>query len=219
MPTNLNALIRYKTINGCLHGGRHRWSIGALAGACTEALGESRGRYGPVAERTVRDDLRVMKSDILGFNAPIEQERGLYFYTDPHYSILSMKITDPELAVRILGFLMGLRAEIHHPELESILELLHKLTGKPYEIKGPAEEMIVNACLEKADNRLADAERSGTGLMADSYSKLREDRAEDAADNQNAMFSIKTIPPAEYPGGFFSGKSGLSWSDIIGKII
>ena len=93
MPANLNALIRYKTINSCLFGGKRRWSIQELIDACSEALAGDRGRYNPISERTVRDDLRVMKGDILGFNAPIVQEKGLYFYSDSQYSILSIKIT------------------------------------------------------------------------------------------------------------------------------
>ena len=102
MPANLNALIRYKTINSCLSGGRRRWSIDELRERCSEALAENRGRYTTVSERTIRDDIRVMRSDILGFNAPIRQEGGLYFYSDPGYSILSLRITDAGLAEQIL---------------------------------------------------------------------------------------------------------------------
>jgi hypothetical protein len=133
MPVNLNALIRYKTINSCLFGGRIKWSMQELLEACSEALTESRGRRTSISERTVRDDLRVMKSDILGFNAPIEQEKGLYFYSDPKFSILSLRITDAGLAERIMIFLTGLRNEIQHPELEFILEQLSELTGKSHE--------------------------------------------------------------------------------------
>jgi len=45
MPANLNALIRYKTINSCLSGGRRRWSIDELRERCSEALASDRGRY------------------------------------------------------------------------------------------------------------------------------------------------------------------------------
>lgn len=141
MPANLNALIRYKTINSCLYGGKRKWSVGELMEACSEALGESRGRYKTISERTVRDDLRVMKSDILGFNAPISQEKGLYFYSDPRFSILTLKITDDELAERILAILMGLRKEIQHPELESLIALLGDLTRKTPEQPDLHEDM------------------------------------------------------------------------------
>jgi len=129
MPANLNALIRYKTINGCLKGGRRKWSIGELIDACSDALAESRGRYDAVSERTVRDDIRVMRSDILGFNAPIEQQKGLYFYSDPGYSIMSISITDSGLAFQIINLLSELRTTVNHPGLETILEKLRHMTG------------------------------------------------------------------------------------------
>jgi hypothetical protein len=129
MPANLNALIRYKTINSCLYGGRRKWSIDELIDACSDALAESRGRYESVSERTVRDDIRVMRSDILGFNAPIEQNKGLYFYSDPGYSIMSVSITDSGLASQIINLLSELRTTVDHPELEAILEKLRYMTG------------------------------------------------------------------------------------------
>src|SRR5512137_855769 len=98
MPANLNALIRYKTINSALYGGNRRWSIPELTEKCSSALAEYRGRYKIVSERTIRDDIRVMRSDILGYNAPIKQQSGLYYYSDPLYSIINVSITDSGLA-------------------------------------------------------------------------------------------------------------------------
>jgi hypothetical protein len=129
MPANLNALIRYKTINSCLYGGRRKWSIDELIAACSDALAESRGRYESVSERTIRDDIRVMRSDILGFNAPIEQKRGLYFYSDPAYTIMTISISDSGLAMQIINLLQELKTEVKHPELETILEKLRHMTG------------------------------------------------------------------------------------------
>lgn len=133
MPANLNALIRYKTINSCLSGGRRRWSIDELRERCSEALAENRGRYATVSERTIRDDIRVMRSDILGFNAPIKQEGGFYFYSDPEYSILSLRITDEGLAEQILELLKKMRGKVKHPEMEIIIAKLCSLTGREYE--------------------------------------------------------------------------------------
>ena len=133
MPANLNALIRYKTINSCLFGGKRRWSVDELRERCSEALAEDRGRYAGVSERTIRDDIRVMRSDILGFNAPIKQEGGLYFYSDPGYSILSIRITDAGLAEQILVLLQKLRGKVNHPEMEIIMEKLSGLIGRKYE--------------------------------------------------------------------------------------
>ncbi len=131
MPANLNALIRYKTINGCLTGSRRKWSISELMEKCAEALAEYRGRYETVSERTIRDDIRVMRSEMLGYNAPIVQERGLYFYSDPDYSIMSIRLTDAGLVERIIVLLGDIRNEVNHPELELILEKLRQLHPYP----------------------------------------------------------------------------------------
>jgi hypothetical protein len=141
MPANLNALIRYKTINGCLSGGRRRWTIAELMEKCAEALAEYRGRYETVSERTIRDDIRVMRSEMLGYNAPIDQERGLYFYSDPDYSIMSIRLTDSGLVERIILLLGDIRKEVNHPELELILEKLRQLHPYPPSSATPAADI------------------------------------------------------------------------------
>jgi hypothetical protein len=127
MPANLNALIRYKTINSALYGGNRRWSILELIERCSDALAEYRGRYEPVSERTIRDDIRVMRGDILGYNAPIAQQKGLYYYSDKDYSIMTISFTDSGLVDRIIRFLGEIKPEVAHPELEIILEKLNNL--------------------------------------------------------------------------------------------
>jgi hypothetical protein len=130
MPANLNALIRYKTINSCLFGGKRKWSIGELIEKCSDALAEYRGRYESISERTIRDDIRVMRSDILGYNAPIKQHKGLYYYSDSDYSIMAINFTDSDLIERIIRFLGKIKNEVTHPELEIILDKLTKLKNK-----------------------------------------------------------------------------------------
>jgi len=125
MPANLNALIRYKTIHSCLYGGRRRWSIDELIDACTAVLGEACGRYRRVSERTLRDDIRIMRSDILGFNAPIKQKEGLYYYDDPKFSLGTFGFTDSPIIERVLRIIFNLRKEVKHPDLElAIIQLL-----------------------------------------------------------------------------------------------
>ena len=135
MPANLNALIRYKTINSCLYGGKRRYDIHELMDACSDALNESRGRGISISERTVRDDLRVMRSDMLGFNAPIVQKDGLYFYSDPKYTILSVGITDPGIMDAVIKSLIRIRREVKHPELEVVLKKLKALSPESFEIE------------------------------------------------------------------------------------
>jgi hypothetical protein len=141
MPANLNALIRYKTINSCLYGGNRRWSIQELMEKCSAALAEYRGRYETISERTIRDDIRVMRSDILGYNAPISQQKGLYFYSDKNYSIMTISFTDSGLVERIIRFLDEIKTEIAHPELEIILEKLNILKIGNFEEANQIEEI------------------------------------------------------------------------------
>ena len=122
MPANLNALIRYRTIDRCLSNPYRKWSIEDLIEACSAALKENRGIYTRISERTIRDDIRVMRSDILGFNAPIAQKEGRYFYEDRSYSIFNVSIIDSELLERVLRFMLEIQSEIEHPEMETIIK-------------------------------------------------------------------------------------------------
>ena len=79
MPTNLNALIRYKKINQCLGNHYLKATIESLQEACSNQLAKHRGIYKLISNRTIRDDIRVMLSDALGFNALIEEKDGVYF--------------------------------------------------------------------------------------------------------------------------------------------
>lgn len=189
MPANLNALVRYKTINSCLHGGRRKWSIEELIDACSDALAESRGRYEPVSERTIRDDIRVMRSDILGFNAPIEQMKGLYFYSDPGYSIMSISITDSGLATKIINLLLVVRTTVKHPELESILEKLMEMTGGCEVNEEPKKRVI------------GDSKDYSHDLPAPS--SICE--VESGSTNPKLKFGIQ--------------KSGLTWADVLKVIL
>jgi hypothetical protein len=125
-----------------MFGGVRKYDINELIEACSGALSESRARYARISERTIRDDIRVMRSDILGFNAPIMQSGGLYFYSDPKYTILSVGINDPGILQMVIQSLMKLRTEVKHPELEKILEKLQVLSPENFEQEYMLESRI-----------------------------------------------------------------------------
>ena len=129
MPTNLNALIRYKQIDTCLKNPHIECTIGKLQEFCTSALGEFRGVYKKVSERTIRDDIRVMRSEMLGFNAPIEFQDGKYFYSNQSYSIFSVPISDIALLKSVFNLLVKERDHINDDELHSLLERIAAITG------------------------------------------------------------------------------------------
>ena len=124
MPQNLNALIRYKTIDRCLRNRFKPCTIEVLIETCSEALGEARGVYRKVSERTIRDDLRVMRSDSLGFEAPINVKDGVYFYDDPEYSIFNVPIREKAVLEKVLKVLIDNRKQIGYDvAIDAIMEI------------------------------------------------------------------------------------------------
>ncbi len=129
MPTNLNALIRYKTIDRCLRNPHRKHDIKSLKEACSEALAEYRGVYKGVGERTIREDIRVMRSEILGFNAPIVFNKGYYTYSDPDYSIFNATIREKKLLTKVFELLLEEWQKIDHPDFFEVLKKLSRITG------------------------------------------------------------------------------------------
>ena len=94
MPANKNALIRYRTIDRCLRNRYRRWTLDDLVDACCDALYDMEGITKGVCARTVQMDIQIMRSDKLGYNAPIVVYDKIYYtYTDPDYSITEMPLT------------------------------------------------------------------------------------------------------------------------------
>ena len=100
MALTKNALIRYKTIDKCLQNRYRNWTLQDLMEACSDALYEFEGRDVNVSKRTVQLDLQVMRSDKLGYNAPIEvYERKYYRYSAPNYTITDIPLTENDMHV------------------------------------------------------------------------------------------------------------------------
>ena len=100
MPANKNALIRYKTIDRCLSNRYRRWTLEDLVDACCMALNEMEGLSKGVSVRTVQGDIQMMRSDKLGYNAPIEvYDLKYYRYSDPDYTITGMPLSSNDVDV------------------------------------------------------------------------------------------------------------------------
>jgi predicted DNA-binding transcriptional regulator YafY len=100
MPANKNALIRYKTIDACLRNRFRSYTLNDLVEACSEALYDAEGIRKGVSMRTVQGDLQIMRSDKLGYNAPIEvYDHKYYRYGDPDYSIMNMPFSQNDYDV------------------------------------------------------------------------------------------------------------------------
>ena len=100
MPANKNALIRYKTIDNCLRNRYRRWTLEDLVEACSDALYDMEGIRKGVSVRTVQYDIQMMRSDKLGYKAPIEVYNHKYYrYADKDYSITDMPMTQNDYEV------------------------------------------------------------------------------------------------------------------------
>lgn len=119
--------MRYKTIDRCLRNRYRRWTLDDLVEACSDALYDMEGITKGVSMRTVQGDLQIMRSDKLGYNAPIEVYDNKYYrYADPDYSIFDnpLNVEDYELVSRAVNMLKGLKNEGIMPELSDVLSQL-----------------------------------------------------------------------------------------------
>lgn len=100
MSQNKNALLRYRTIDRCLRNTGRRWTLQDLVDACSDALYEYEGKQDMVSIRTLQLDLQMMRSDRLGYEAPIEvYDKKYYRYADPNYSISNRPLTQHDIDV------------------------------------------------------------------------------------------------------------------------
>src|SRR5579871_3659279 len=98
MPVNRNALILYRTLDNCLRNRSRKWTLEDLIAACSEALYEYEGIDKGVSKRSIQMDLQMMRSDKLGYNAPITVlEKKYYTYENADYSITNIPLTDQDL--------------------------------------------------------------------------------------------------------------------------
>ncbi|MEL6250370.1 MAG: WYL domain-containing protein [Bacteroidota bacterium] len=140
MPVNRNALIRYKTIDQCLQNRYRQWTLDDLIDACSEALYEYEGIDKGVSRRTVQGDIQIMRSDKLGYNAPIiVKDKKFYTYEDPDYSITNIPLSeqDLEMLTEAVEFMKQFQGFSHFRELGGMVQKLedhiysHKTDTKP----------------------------------------------------------------------------------------
>jgi len=192
MPSNLNALIRYKTIDKCLSNPYRKWNIDDLIEACSSALKEYRGIYTRISERTLREDLRIMRSDILGFNAPIVQQDGNYSYEDPDYSIFNVSIQEGDLLKRVLEFMLDIRSEVKHPDMDKIIDRISQILPEISSAEGAGAELEdlkgFTSCND-APAPLSDTMDYGESLEADD-DLFQEESLKEPATLEKLQWSI-----------------------------
>lgn len=133
MPVNRNALIRYKTIDQCLRNHYRKWTLDDLIEQVSEALYEFEGIDKGISRRSVQADIQMMRSDKLGYNAPIVvRERKYYAYEDKSYSIMNIPISEQDIAKmnEAVELLKQFKGFSHFAELTNVVQ---KLEAQVYE--------------------------------------------------------------------------------------
>lgn len=127
MSTNKLALIRYKTIDNCLRQKHRKWTLDELIEKVSEQLYELEGIHNGVSKRTVQADIQLMRSNKLGYNAPIiVTDRKYYSYEDPNYSISNSPIsaTDMEKMKEVVEVLKHLNGFAYFDEMSDMIARL-----------------------------------------------------------------------------------------------
>ena len=135
MAVNKLALIRYKTIDDCLRNRYKKWTLEDLIEKVSETLYELEGITSGVSKRTIQADIQFMRSDKLGYNAPIVvKDKRFYVYEDANFSITKAPInnTDVEKMKEIVGVLKQFNAFNYFDEMSDMITRLenniHKST-------------------------------------------------------------------------------------------
>lgn len=100
MSSNKNALIRYKTIDNCLRNRSKEYTLEDLIDVCSDALFEFEGKESFLSKRTIQLDIQNMRSEKLGYNAPIEvYNKKIYRYSDESFSIKNIPVTENDVQI------------------------------------------------------------------------------------------------------------------------
>lgn len=142
MPINKNALIRYMAIDNALSNHYRRWTLEDLVDVCSNALYDCEGITKGVSVRTVQSDIQIMRSDKLGYNAPIEvYDHKYYRYADRDYSIRNLPLSENEMrAMEAAVELLQQLQEFDH--FVEIADVLGKLRDKIAVSKGSNRRVI-----------------------------------------------------------------------------
>jgi predicted DNA-binding transcriptional regulator YafY len=141
MPINKLALIRYKTIDNCLQNCYRKWTLDDLIEACSDALYEYEGIKKGISKRTIQLDIQNMRSEKLGYNAPIiVTDKKFYSYDEKNYSITNSPLNQHDVNIlnEVLGVLNQFKGFGYFDELSGMITKLesnlykHQHKGKSY---------------------------------------------------------------------------------------
>ncbi|RYF21582.1 MAG: WYL domain-containing protein [Flavobacteriales bacterium] len=133
MAVNKLALIRYKTIDDCLKNRFRKWTLDDIIEKVAHTLYELEGITTGVSKRTIQADIQLMRSDKLGYNAPIVvQDKRFYAYEDSNFSITKAPINhaDVDKMKEIVGVLKQFNAFNYFDEMSDMIARLENNLNK-----------------------------------------------------------------------------------------
>lgn len=142
MPINKLALVRYKTIDNCLQNRFRKWTLEDLMEAVSDTLYEYEGMTKGISKRTIQLDLQNMRSEKLGYNAPIiVTDKKYYSYEENNYSITNTPLSQQDLGTlnEVLGVLKQFKGFGYFQELTGMVT---KLEDKLYKQKHKGRSYI-----------------------------------------------------------------------------
>lgn len=142
MAQTKNALIRYKTIDKCLQNNYRQWTLEDLIEAVSDALFEYEGKENSVSKRTLQLDIQMMRSEKLGYNAPIVvYDKKFYKYEDEDFTITDIPLTETD--INVLTETVSMLKQFKDFSLfNDVSDILQRLEDKIYAEKSHTQPVI-----------------------------------------------------------------------------
>ncbi len=108
----------------------------------SDALAEYEGIYKGVSTRTVQGDIQQMRSDKLGYNAPIVvTDKKFYSYSDAEFSITNNPLSKGDLdkLTEVVDILQHFKGFSHFQEM---IGMIHRLEDKVSKAKGKGKSIV-----------------------------------------------------------------------------
>lgn len=164
MAINKLALIRYRIIDNCLRQTHRKWTLEDLIEKVSDGIYEFEGIHSGVSKRTIQGDIQLMRSNKLGYNAPIiVLKRKYYTYEDASYSISNSPLSESDMskmkdAVDILKHLNGFS---YFEEMSDMIARLENNLSK---------QNSSISCIQMESNKLL----KGLGYITPIHQAIRE---------------------------------------------
>ena len=150
MSTNKIALIRYKTIDFCLQQKHRKWTLEDLIERVSEALYELEGIHTGVSKRTIQGDIQLMRSNKLGYNAPIiVRNRKFYSYEDLNFSITNSPISNLDME-KMKGAVDALKHLNGFAYFDEMSDIIARLENNLFKSEGSQNR----SCIQLEGNKL-----------------------------------------------------------------